>query len=204
MTNKKDILKPHDYDGIQEYDNSLPLWWVGTFVITVVFGFCYWLYYQVYQTGPNQEQEYHLAMTAHEQNVNRNSDEVDPNEILALSHNSAALLEAKTLFLSNCMACHGANAQGVIGPNLTDNYWIHGGSLKDIFVTIRDGYPDKAMPTWSGLLSPQQIEQLSSFVKSLKGTSPASPKEKQGELFNETDATSVVETTIDSTVTAIN
>lgn len=185
MTNKKDILKPHDYDGIQEYDNSLPLWWVGTFVITVVFGFCYWLYYQVYQTGPNQEQEYHLAMTAHEQNVNRNSDEVDPNEILALSHNSAALLEAKTLFLSNCMACHGANAQGVIGPNLTDNYWIHGGKPGDIVNVITKGVPEKGMVTWKGVLGSEQIEKLAAYIISLKGSNPEGAKPPQGDLMSE-------------------
>lgn len=207
LSQEKDIDLGHSFDGIRELDNIAPPWFTIGFAFTILFAIVYMYRYHISESAPLQIQEYEnslLQAKAEKEAFEKLSPPktVDENNLVMLG--DAEIAKGKELFIKNCGTCHANDGGGGAGPNLTDNYWIHGGSLKDIFVTIRDGYPDKAMPTWSGLLSPQQIEQLSSFVKSLKGTSPASPKEKQGELFNETDATSVVETTIDSTVTAIN
>ncbi|HSC37770.1 MAG TPA: c-type cytochrome, partial [Chitinophagaceae bacterium] len=101
----------------------------------------------------------------------------------------AQMLEGgKTVFLQNCSPCHGKSGEGVVGPNLTDDYWLHGGGVKDIFKTIKYGWPEKGMKSWKDDLSPTQIAQLSSFIKSLRGTHPPNGKEQQGELYQETGA----------------
>jgi cytochrome c oxidase cbb3-type subunit 3 len=95
---------------------------------------------------------------------------------------AAGIAEGDKLFHSNCFSCHGAKGEGLVGPNLTDKYWLHGGTINDVFKTIKFGYPDKGMPSWKNMYSPTQIKQLASYVKSLAGTNPPNPKAPQGDL----------------------
>lgn len=185
-----DILLDHDYDGIKELDNSLPPWWKYGFYITIVVAFVYIFNYHVSGTGLNPEQEYAVEMEAGKKQEElykaKTKDLVDENNVTLADASGIAL--GKGLYTQSCVACHGANGEGGIGPNLTDNYWIHGGSLNDIYKTIKIGYPEKGMQSWQSMYSPIQIKQLTSYVRSLVGTKPANPKDPQGSLYEETAA----------------
>ena len=186
MDKKQDQLKDHSYDGIQEYDNKLPLWWVGTFVITVLFGLGYWMYYYIYAVGPNLSQEWKQDLDNHnKQFASKGDSPLNDDEILSLIQNKEKAQtffgEAPDLFAKNCSACHGAQAQGVIGPNLTDDSWIHGGKPSQIAQTIESGVAAKGMPTWKGILSPSQIKKLTVYILSLQGSNPPGAKAPEGE-----------------------
>lgn len=178
-----DVLLDHDYDGIRELDNALPPWWKYGFYVTIVAAVIYIGNYHVFGTGKNPEQEYAAEMEAgkrvEEAYKARTKNLVDENNI-ALS-DAGGIADGQKLYKQSCVACHGQNGEGGIGPNLTDEYWIHGGALNDIYKTIKLGYPDKGMQSWESMYSPVQMKDLTSYVKSLKGTNPANAKAPQGE-----------------------
>lgn len=178
----------HEYDGIRELDNVAPPWFTIGFAFTILFAGIYMYRYHIAKTAPLMIEEYEISV-AKAQLEKEAFEKVQPPSVVDVEN--LALLGAddievgKQLFIRTCASCHANDGGGGAGPNLTDDYWIHGGSLKDIYVVIRDGYPEKAMPAWSNLLNPTQINQVTSFVKSLKGTTPANPKPPQGELYQE-------------------
>lgn len=181
----------HDYDGIRELDNRLPPWWTWTFVFTIIFGIGYLWRYHVAQSAPLQAEEYSIAVQKaeieQEEYLKQKGNKVDENTVVMLDADGIAA--GKALFSQNCVACHGPEAQGAqVGPNLTDDYWLHGGRINDIFKTIKYGWVEKGMKSWKEDFSPAQIAQLASYLKSLKGSKPANPKEPQGELFIENKA----------------
>lgn len=180
-----DVLLDHDYDGIRELDNALPPWWKYGFYITIVIGFIYLYNYHVSGSGKNPEQEYAMEMAEgkkqEEAYMAKTKDLVDENNI-TLS-DAAGIAAGKALYTQSCVACHAADGGGGIGPNLTDNNWIHGGSLNNIYQTIKNGYPEKGMQAWQSMYSPVQMKNLTSFVKSLTGTKPANPKAPQGDSY---------------------
>lgn len=182
-----DVLLDHDYDGIKELDNSLPPWWKYGFYITIVVGVIYLFNYHVSGSGLNPDQEYAAEMEAGKKQEElykaKTKDLVDENNVTLADASGIAL--GKGLYTQSCVACHGANGEGGIGPNLTDEYWLHGGSLNDIYKTIKIGYPEKGMQAWQSMYSPVQIKQLTSYVRSLLGTKPANPKDPQGSLYQE-------------------
>lgn len=185
-----DVLLDHDYDGIKELDNALPPWWKWGFYFTIIVAVIYIFNYHVFGTGKNPEQEYAAEMAEgkrlEEQYKARTKTLVDENNITLADADGIAA--GKALYTTSCVACHMADGGGGIGPNLTDEYWIHGGGLNDIYKTLKIGYPDKGMQSWESLYSPAQMRNLTSFVKSLKGTKPATPKAPQGDVFSETAA----------------
>lgn len=186
-----DIDLGHNYDGIRELDNNLPPWWLWGFYLTIFIACIYIYRYHIAHTAPNSKQEYEMAVAkaeAEKEEYLKNAKNlVDENTVTYLTE--AADIEAgKKAFTTNCAACHGADGGGIVGPNLTDEYWIHGGGIKDIFKTIKYGYQEKGMKSWKDDFSPMQIAQIASFVKSLKGTKPATPKEPQGEIYKEDGA----------------
>ncbi len=188
---EKDILLDHDYDGIQELDNSLPPWWKYGFYLTIIVSFIYIYRFHVSHDGQSQQEEYATEMQKGEDDkaayLAKSANNVDENTVTMLS-DAAEIGAGKELFSKNCVACHLPDGGGSVGPNLTDEYWLHGGSIKNVFKSIKYGWQDKGMKSWKDDFSPKQIQQLASFVKSLKGTKPATPKAPQGELYIESGA----------------
>lgn len=194
----------HEYDGIRELDNKIPVWWQVGFALCILFGVVYLYRMFVAETLPDQIVELNeankFAAIEHEAYLKNAADNVDENTVKMLD--AAGIESGGALFAKNCVACHGDKGQGGVGPNLTDDYWLHGGDIKHVFHTVTFGWPEKGMKPWKDDFSPAQIAQLASYVKSLKGTHPPSPKEPQGELYTETPdaaATSGTDTAIDTT-----
>jgi len=180
----------HEYDGIRELNNRLPPWWLYGFYATIVFAIIYLWRFEVSHTGPSSKQEYETSVAKAEIKVQeylkKKGDAVDENTVTLLTGEDD-IAAGKSIFMdpSKCPACHGADGGGnAVGPNLTDEYWLNGGSVKDIFKTIKYG-TSKGMRSWKDDLSAKQIAQLTSYIKTLKGTKPATPKEPQGELYKE-------------------
>lgn len=188
----------HNYDGIRELDNITPPWFIAGFAATIIFAAIYLYRYHIAESAPLQLEEYAIEMkaaqTLQDSLLKLEGNKVDENSVAMLD--AAGIESGKKIFTANCVACHGDKGQGGVGPNLTDQYWIHGGSLKDVFKSIKYGWVEKGMKSWKDDFSPTQIAQLSSYVESLKGSNPPGAKEKQGELYVEgaaADATAPVD-----------
>lgn len=192
-----DILLDHDYDGIKELDNALPPWWKYGFYITIFVAVIYIFKFEILHTGQNPTEEYTTEMNEAKAQTDaflaNKKDNVDENSVTMLD--AAGIAAGKGLFEKTCVACHMADGGGGVGPNLTDEYWLHGGGMKDIFKTIKYGYPDKGMQAWASTFSPVQMQQIASFIKSLKGTKPANPKAAQGDLYKEEAAAATSDST---------
>ncbi len=191
LEKEADMLLDHDYDGIKELDNALPPWWKYGFYITILVAVFYLLKFEVWHTGMNPTEEYIAEMKAAKIQTDAYlasaKENVDENSVVQLDAAGAAA--GKVLFAKTCVPCHLAEGQGLVGPNLTDEYWIHGGGIKDIFKTIKYGYPDKGMQSWQTTYSPVQMQQLATYIRSLIGTNPPNPKAPQGDLYKEVAAT---------------
>ncbi len=185
-----DILLDHDYDGIRELDNALPPWWKYGFYITIGIAFVYLLNFHVLGLGKNPTEEYNAEMenARIEKEIfdANNKDKIDEKNVPMA--NAAGIQAGQTIFEANCVACHLKDGGGNVGPNLTDDYWLHMGSLNDIYNTITYGYPDKGMQAWNTKFNPKEISQIASFIKTLKGTKPAIAKLPQGDMYDETIA----------------
>lgn len=177
----------HDYDGIRELDNNIPKWWQMAFAGTVLIGIIY--LFRMFVTGTLLDQESELArdqkiaaikMTEYLKNAANN---IDENSVTMLD--ASGIAQGAEIYAKNCVACHGSVGEGGIGPNLTDEYWIHNGGLKDIFYSIKYGWAEKGMKSWKDDFSPVQIAQLTSYIKSLAGTNPPNAKEKEGTLYQD-------------------
>ncbi len=183
-----DIDLGHNYDGIRELDNRLPPWWLYGFYLCIIFAGIYLYRYHVAQTAPLSKEEFEISMAQGEAEkaayLEKAANNIDENTVKLIT-DKAALEPAKKIFETTCAACHTATGAGNVGPNLTDDYWLHGGSVKDVFKTIKYGWPDKGMKSWKDDFSPVQIAQLTSYVKSLHGTNPPNPKAPQGTLYVE-------------------
>ena len=182
-----DIMLDHDYDGIKELDNALPPWWKYGFYITIFVAIFYILKFEVWHTGMNPTEEYNTEMAAAkietEAYLASMKENVDENSVVMLD--AAGIAIGKTLYTKTCVACHSPTGAGGVGPNLTDNYAIHGATIQDIFKTIKYGWPDKGMQAWQSNYSPVEMQQLASYVKSLINTNVADGKAPQGDLIKE-------------------
>ena len=198
---KAKVMSDHSYDGITELDNFMPPWLQWVFIGTIAFGVIYFVNYSVLGIGLTGEEEYQeelrIEAIAAEARKATMLAGIDENTVV---FDEAGLSAGKTIFETNCAACHAADGGGGVGPNLTDEFWIHGGSIKDVFTVVKYGVVEKGMIPWQDQLSPEEMQQVSSFILSLKGTTPANPKEPQGEPFSEapaeaapvTDSTTVI------------
>lgn len=198
LSKEDEILTRHEYDGIKELDNRLPPWWVYGFYLTIIFSIAYLLHYHVFDTGKNQLEEYAYELEQADEQMKAylaQQDKVIDETTVTLLEDVAELDAGKRLFMQYCSACHGQEGQGGVGPNFADDYWIHGGDVKDIFSVIKYGVPQKGMIAWQSQLDPKQIQQLSSFIVSLEGTNPPNQKEPQGEKYqrnNVSDSTQII------------
>lgn len=185
----------HSYDGIRELDNITPPWFTISFLATIVFAIVYLYRYEVAHTAPDQLEEFETEMRSaklvQDSLLKLEGNNIDENTVVLLS--GADVDAGKGLYMSNCSACHGDKGQGGVGPNFADEYWIHGGSLSDVFKSIKYGWQDKGMKPWKDDFSPKQIAQLTSYIESFKGTNPPNAKEKQGELYVEKTAGIIVD-----------
>ena len=200
-----EVMTDHEYDGIRELDNVLPPWWVYLFYGTIIFSVIYIVNYHILGSGNVMAEEFQEEMELAEQ-MKAAYEEASPGAII--DENTAILLtdaidleRGKTIFEANCAACHKNDGRGDIGPNLTDQYWIHGGGIKDIYRTIKYGVPEKNMIAWEKLIKPDDIERVSSYIASLQGSNPANAKAPQGELWieNENSEETEADTTVSDT-----
>jgi cytochrome c oxidase cbb3-type subunit III len=175
-------LLDHNYDGIQEYDNPMPRWWVWVFWATIVFSQVYFVYYHLLDGNPTMHDEFAYEV----EHWNARMIELAPPEVTtadleAVLADPARLELGAALFVAKCASCHLLDGGGLVGPNLCDDYWIHGsGGLKEIRKVIHDGVPAKGMLSWGPLLKPDEINDVTAYVASLVGTTPASPKAPEG------------------------
>ena len=190
---EKDLMFDHAYDGIRELDNKIPPWFNFLFYGTVVFGIIYMIFYHVLSSGDVQATEYNEEIKMAELKrieMVKSGALLDENTLTALTDVSA-LNSGKDIFVKNCAVCHTEKGGGLVGPNLTDDYWIHGGGIKNIFKVIKYGVVAKGMISWQSQLNPNQMQDVASYVISLHGTSPANPKQQEGTIWKESDSTAV-------------
>lgn len=183
-----ELMMDHNYDGIHELDNVLPPWWVKLFYGTIIFGAVYLGYYQL-APGNDQTAEFNVEMEqariAVEEYKKTAKDLIDANTVTLLT-DAGDLAAGKKIFETNCIACHRADAGGAIGPNLTDEHWLLGGGIKNVFNTITKGGRDgKGMVAWQGTLKPSEIQLVASYILSLQGTKPKDAKAPEGEVYKE-------------------
>ncbi|MES2486071.1 MAG: cbb3-type cytochrome c oxidase N-terminal domain-containing protein [Bacteroidota bacterium] len=188
MEEEGEILLHHDYDGIKELDNVLPPWWVNLFYACIVFAVIYLVQFHILD-GKDQKAEFETEMAdaklAIEEYKKTAKDLIDEGTVTLLTE-PADIAAGKEVFQSNCVACHRPDAGGAIGPNLTDEYWLLGGGIKNVFHTITNGGRDgKGMVAWKGTLKPSEIQQVASYVLSLKSSNPKDPKAPDGEIWKD-------------------
>jgi cytochrome c oxidase cbb3-type subunit 3 len=175
----------HEVDGIQEADNELPRWWLYTLFGAIVFAAGYWLYYEEWRTGLTPEQEFRVEKL---EKAKREAARLEaegpftPAKLEAMARNEAIVSSGKSTFAATCASCHAANGGGQVGPNLTDEYWVHGGSAEKILQSVRTGWVDKGMPAWGPQLGEQKVREVTAYVISLKGTKVAGGKPPQGTM----------------------
>jgi cytochrome c oxidase cbb3-type subunit 3 len=179
-------LREHAYDGIQEYDNALPRWWVYKFWITIVFSAAYMFWFHWGGSGLSLDDSYREDLKAIKlqeivkQNQTRTFSE---EELLALASDASVMDQGKSVFDTRCATCHGFQGEGLVGPNLTDDYWIHGNRLTDFVTVIAEGIPAKGMVPWKGVLKQEEIHAAAVYLQTLHGTKPANAKGPEGDLI---------------------
>ncbi len=196
---EEEVMLDHNYDGIMELDNHLPPWWKALFYITIIIGVIYLFGHHVIDIFPLQEEEY-AAELAEAEAMLASLEESGAVETIDInnpvqSEDAAVISSGKSIFSINCASCHADDGGGKpqLGPNLTDNYWLHGGAFKNVFTTVHEGVTGTSMIAWKNVLSPIQIRDVASYVMTLRGTTPANPKEPQGELYEPEVATQDVQ-----------
>lgn len=194
------LMKEHNYDGIFELDNKAPAWFQFLFYVTILFSVVYMVNFHVLKKDNLMIDEYNQEMTAALQEkeiLTKSGGLINETNVTALD-SPEDLKAGKDIYTVNCVSCHGNLGEGTVGPNLTDDYWIHGGGIKNVFATISNGVPAKGMITWKAQLNPKQIQQTASYVLTLYGTKPPNGKAPEGQIYKEesvkSDSTKIVKT----------
>ena len=170
-------LLDHEVDGIKELDNLLPRWWVWLFYICIIFSVVYMMYYHVLRAGDLQAAEYAKEAKAGEALKAASVAKFEASiGTLTPSQDQIVIAQGHQIFSTYCAPCHRADAGGLVGPNLCDDYWIHGSNYVDNIRTIINGVPAKGMLTWRGVLKPDQIQAVGSYIYTLRGSHPVNPK----------------------------
>lgn len=187
ISEEKELIMEHEFDGIAELDNPIPAWFMVLFYATIIFAVGYLFTYHVMDWGKNQEQEYAAELQKAEDDRiallqkpgGGTANKINENNVVQ-TNDKAVLQAGATLFKNVCTPCHGEHGEGSVGPNLTDDYWLHGGTIKDVFKTIKYGVPEKGMIAWEKQMNAKQISDIANYVLSLKGTNPPGAKAPQG------------------------
>lgn len=185
MEKEHEILLEHDYDGIRELDNKVPPWFNFLFYGTIFFSIVYLIQFHVIGSGNVQEEEYQAEMRAaalQQEILVRSGALLDENSV-KFADDAATLSSGKEIFMKNCASCHANDGGGLVGPNLTDKYWIHGGGIVNVFKTIKYGVPQKGMISWQTQLSPTEMQEVASYILTMEGTTPAAPKQPEGTIW---------------------
>jgi cytochrome c oxidase cbb3-type subunit 3 len=208
---ESDVMLDHDYDGIKELDNVLPPWWVNLFYATIIFAAVYLLRFHFFG-GYTQDEEFKTEVELAEADMLKNKANSPQEEItfdkVTLLTDAADLAQGKEIFTNSCAACHKPDGGGMVGPNLTDEYWINGGGIKNVFKLISEGSKNNpTMVGWAKTLGTKQVQKVASYVLSLQGTKPAGGKPAEGEKWVEEAAPKAeaadVATVTDSTKTEV-
>ncbi len=198
---EKELELDHDFDGIKELNNPIPFWFNLLFYTTIAVAFVYLLVFHVFEVGSLQGKEYETEMAnaeiSRQEYIKKVGNLIDEKSVVLLTDKNK-IHEGAEIFTSKCVVCHGDKGEGKVGPNLTDEYWLHGGDVKSIFKTIKYGVPSKGMVAWQNSMNGSQMQELASFILSLQGTNPPGGKDPQGDKVvstspstNDTTATTV-------------
>ena len=174
----------HEVDGIQEYDNKLPNWWLYTLYGAIAFAAVYWFHYHVAEFGDSSTARYQAEVdkAAAEQAAKfKAAGVMSAGALAAMAKDKATVEQGKQVFAQTCAACHRQDGGGMVGPNLTDEFWMHGGAPDKIYKTITEGVPDKGMPAWAAQLGPDRVQAVTAYVITLAGTNVPGGKAPQGE-----------------------
>ena len=191
LEEEESIILAHEYDGIRELDNHLPPWWKWLFYVTIIWGVVYFIAYHVIDVLPLPAEEYANEVAAAEAAASvrlvaaEESGTLVDESTVVLVTDAAALADGEKIYQTNCSPCHKPDGGGSIGPNMTDEYWLHGGGIKEIFTTVKYGVVEKGMIPWEPVLTPVQMQNVSSYILTLQGTNPPGAKEAQGEIWVE-------------------
>lgn len=176
----------HSYDGIRELDNNLPPWWLIGFYLSMLFAIVYVFRYHITGNAPLQIEEYKLELAeaekAREEYLKNAADLVDETNVVVLT-DEIKLKEGGKIYNEKCAVCHLKDGGGLVGPNLSDEYWLHGGDVKDIFTTIKYGITGKGMREWKSEIGAADMQKVASYILSFQGTTPANPKDAEGDLY---------------------
>ena len=182
----QDHLLEHSYDGIQEFDNPMPRWWVYLFWATIIFSILYFFNVPGFGVGKGRIADYDrdiaAAASADAKRKAAQPAGASGEQLTAMTKDASVVALGKQVFGQNCAACHRADAGGQIGPSLADDYWLHGGTLEQIHKTVVDGVLEKGMPPWGKVLKPNQLDAVVAYIYTLRGTNPPNPKAPQGDL----------------------
>lgn len=188
VSREEEIMMDHSYDGISELNNHMPPWLKYLFYATIIFAVVYTVNYLVLDTGKSQIEEYHEELAEAERQAEEQKllagNSIDESSVVFTTE-AAHLENGKKIYADNCSACHRADGGGSVGPNLTDEYWLHGGSIQDVFKVIKYGVQEKGMIPWQDKLTPEDIQNVASFILTLQGTAPEGAKEPQGEKYED-------------------
>lgn len=183
---KRDVVRPYVADGIQEYDNPMPGWWITLFWVTIIFGVGYLIYFHA-MPGNTLEHEFAADVQSSQKAATQlptgqPGTEAAGGSLADQVKDPATIAEGKKVYDTNCVPCHGPLGEGVVGPNLTDNHWIHGGSPENIQSVIANGVVEKGMLAWKPMLGDAKVLQVTAYVVSLIGTNPPNGKAPEGAL----------------------
>ena len=186
LDDEKKILLDHDYDGIRELDNPLPKWWLYSFYLTIIFAVPYYVTH-TFMNAESINDEFKkgvMAVTKIQKKYDQEKGQFSEKEYQVVISNPKMKKISKKTYKRKCKACHGSSGQGGVGPNLADNFWIHGnGSLKDMYKTINYGIVDKGMPAWGVKLGKEKVYGVLKYIADFKGTAPENPKAPQGKEY---------------------
>lgn len=179
----KDVVRPNVVDGIEEYDNPLPPWWVWLFNLSIAYAVVYLLWYHVLDK-PGLNEELAQAQKAREQKLaEQKPTPASADALSGIVEDPKRIEEGKGIYATNCAPCHGQQGEGTVGPNLTDKYWLHGGLPEHLLATITDGIPSKGMIAWGPILGQQKIESVLAYVLSLQDSNPPNAKAPEGDAY---------------------